>query len=200
MNLIKNLSIAGACIALAVGTGVAAQTAPLKANSVYKINVDDELEISVWGEQRLQREVKVLPDGSISFPLVGQLQAQGRIPQELEAKITEGLRGQYRGQVPQVTVSVKSAAGLSFSVLGKVRTAGTYAPGRYVNVLEAMSLAGGPTEFANLDRILILRKQGTALVQMRVSLGSVFRAVPGPADLADNNLPVLAPGDTVIVP
>jgi polysaccharide biosynthesis/export protein len=165
--------------------------------SAYRINAGDELEIYVWGEERLQRNVKVLPDGTIAFPLVGQLVAQGQRPQDLERAITAGLQGQYRGQVPQVTVSVIAPSGLQFSVLGRVRGPGSFAPGRYVNVLEALSLAGGPTEFANLDNITILRKRGDKLQTLRVAVGSLFK---GSSAGERVNVVRLETGDTIIVP
>lgn len=164
----------------------------------YRINPGDELEIYVWGEERLQRVVKVLPDGTFSFPLVGQVNALNRLPSDIEALVSQGLRSQYRDQVPQVTVSVKSPAGLQFVVAGKVRQPGLFTPGRYVNVLEAVSMAGGPAEFADLGKIVIVRKQGGRLISMRVELSSVLKGNPSNEDLA--RLPQIESGDSVIVP
>ncbi|MDE2621474.1 MAG: polysaccharide biosynthesis/export family protein, partial [Sphingomonadales bacterium] len=76
------------------------------SSTPYRINPGDEIEVYVWGEERLQRKVKVLPDGTMAFPLVGQLAVTGMLPKELEAVISERLQPQYRGQVPQVTVSI----------------------------------------------------------------------------------------------
>ena len=168
--------------------------------SEYRINAGDELEIYVWGEERLQRSVKVLPDGTIAFPLVGQLVAQGLLPQELELAISDRLRGQYRGEVPQVTVSIVAAAGMQFSVMGRVKAPGTFTPGRYVTVLEALSMAGGPNEFANLDNVLVIRKEGDRIRAFRVRLSAIFR---GGGNLDAGSLASIAtiqPGDTVIVP
>ena len=191
-------SAAPAQIAAAAGSSLAAATNPV--TSQYRINPDDELEINVWGEQRLQRDVRVLPDGTFSFPLVGQVLAQGRLTTEIEAAVTEGLRSQYRGEVPQVTVSVKKPSGLSFSVMGKVHSAGTFSPGRFVNVLEAISLAGGPNEFANLNNVMILRKTADGLKPFHVRLGAVFKSNPGADQISAQNIPVIMTGDTVIVP
>jgi polysaccharide export outer membrane protein len=167
----------------------------------YRINSGDELEIYVWGEERLQRAVKVLPDGTIAFPLVGQLLAQGLLPRELENAISTRLQGQYRGEVPQVTVSVVAPSGMQFSVMGRVKAPGTFTPGRYVTVLEALSMAGGPNEFANLDNVLVIRKQGDRIRAFRVRLASVFR---GGSNLDESgalaSIATIQPGDTVIVP
>lgn len=162
----------------------------------YRINPGDELEVYVWGEERLQRSVKVLPDGSFSYPLVGRVEAAGLLPADIEAAITKGLRAQYRDQVPQVTVSVRAPVGMQFSVAGKVRGQGTFTPTRYVNVLEAIGMAGGPTEFADLNNVTILRKQGDRLVTIKVRLNDVLKG-----NVRDNvDLPQIETGDTVIVP
>lgn len=164
----------------------------------YRVNPGDVLQISVWGEDRLQREVKVLPDGSFAFPLVGQIQAAGKLPSELETLITNGLKPQYRGPVPQVTVSVTSPAGFQFSVIGKVRSPGTFTPGRYVNALEALSMAGGPTEFAQVGDTRIVRKSGNTLETIPVRLGNALKGQSGSISVADN--PNIQSGDTLVVP
>lgn len=166
----------------------------------YRINPGDELQVFVWGEERLQRSVRVLPDGSFSFPLVGRVEAMNKLPTELQTVISEGLKGQYRGDVPQVTVSVTSPSGLQFSVIGKVRNPGTFNPGRYVNVLEALSFAGGPSEFANLGNIIVIRKEGDNLSSFRVRLNDLLRGSPSSDDLTTARIPQIRSGDTVIVP
>ena len=141
-------------------SGAAAPTADTARS--YTINPGYEIELYVWGEERLQRQLKILPDGSFSFPLIGRVVAAGKTLREIETIVTKGLESQYRGQVPQVTVSVKVASGLQFSVAGRVKGPGTFTPGRYVNVLEALTIAGGPDEFANLDNVVIVRKTSMA--------------------------------------
>ena len=175
--------------------GAAAPGAQLRA---YRINPGDELEIYVWGEERLRRDIKVLPDGTFSFPLVGKINALSKLPQEVEQEIYNGLRSQYRETVPQVTVSVKNAVGMQFSIAGKVRSPGAFTAGRYVNVLEALALAGGPAEFADVGNVRILRKTGTGLSVIRVRLTDVLKGNPSDRDLA--GLPQIESGDTVIVP
>jgi polysaccharide export outer membrane protein len=164
----------------------------------YRINPGDEIEIYVWGEERLQRTVKILPDGTFSFPLVGQVDALNKLPSDIEVAVSRGLRSQYRENVPQVTVSVKSPAGLQFTVAGKVKSPGAFTPGRYVNVLEALVMAGGPGDFANVGEIKILRKSGSRLIIIRAPLAGVLKGNPSARDLAD--IPQLESGDSVIVP
>jgi polysaccharide export outer membrane protein len=175
-------------------------TAPAAPVTAYRINPGDEIEVFVWGEERLQRVIRVLPDGSFSFPLVGQINALNKLPSEIEAIVSKGLSTQYKGEVPQVTVSVRSPNGLQFSVVGKVRSPGTFTPGRYVNVLEALSFAGGPTEFAQLGNIIVIRKEGEGLRSFRVRLADTLKGAPAQDDLSTRGIPQVRGGDTVIVP
>jgi polysaccharide export outer membrane protein len=179
-------------------TGTQAGTTAAATPRPYRINPGDELEIYVWGEERLSRDIKVLPDGTISFPLVGQVVALNRLPREVEQEIYNGLKSQYRETVPQVTVSVKNAVGMQFSIVGKVKAPGAFNTGRYVNVLEAVALAGGPADFADVGNVRILRKTGTGLTVIPVRLTDVLKGNPNERDLA--GLPQLESGDTVIVP
>ena len=174
----------------------AAHTSP--ASTPYRIHAGDELNIFVWGEERLQRNVRVLPDGTFSFPLVGQVNAQNALPSDIEKKITAGLAPQYRNAVPQVTVSVVSPAGLQFSIVGKVRSPGVFTPGRYVNALEALSLAGGPNEFAQLNNVVIVRKTPGGVQAIRVRLNDALRGSVD--DISSSKIPQIQAGDTIIVP
>lgn len=189
-----------AALLCGVGTVASAQQASQTASAgvAYRINPGDELDVLVWGDERLQRSVRVLPDGTFAFPLVGQVVAAGRLPSEMERIITTGLQPQYRGQVPQVTVSVKNPSGFQFSVVGKVKGPGTFTPGRYVNALEALSIAGGATEFADLGNIRIIRKSGNDLLTIRVRVVDALRG--GGGRLSTNDIPQILSGDTLVVP
>ena len=181
-------------------TNASSATAPnVDTARAYTVNPGDEIELYVWGEERLQRQLKVLPDGSFSFPLIGRVVAAGKTLREIEAIVTRGLESQYRGQVPQVTVSVKVASGLQFSVAGRVKGPGTFTPGRYVNVLEALTIAGGPDEFANLDNVVIVRKTAVGLTTIRARLSGIFKGAIPAGGLA-TSIPPIESGDTVIVP
>ena len=174
------------------------QPAVSSAGPAYRINPGDDIEVMVWGDDRLNRTVRVLPDGTFAFPLVGQVVAAGQLPSDLERIITAALQPQYRGPVPQVTVSVKNPNGYQFSIVGKVRSPGTYTPGRYVNALEAISIAGGPTEFASVGNVSILRKSGTQIQTIRVRLSNVLKGdVSG---LNGGDIPFIQSGDTLVVP
>ena len=177
-----------------------APTARTPDQTPYVINPGDTIEVYVWGEERLQREINVLPDGTFSFPLVGRVQAQGKLPSQIEQVISKGLESQYRGQVPQVTVSVRSPSGMQFSVMGRVNSPGSFTPGRYVNLLEALSMAGGPSEFADLDSISIVRKTAQGLTTIGARLQGIFKSSGAARAVARGEIPKIETGDTIIVP
>jgi polysaccharide export outer membrane protein len=129
--------------------------------TLYKINGGDLLHISVYGEKDLDRDVAVEPDGGVAFPLVGNLNAKGLTLAELQKKIADALRG--GSMLPnvtdaEVTVSLVKSTGNSFSVIGQVKQPGTFVTDTQVDVMQALSLAGGLTPFASKSRIIVLRR------------------------------------------
>ena len=191
-------ALAGMTVAVAAQAPLSVPSSATVAGTPYRVNPGDELEILVWGDERLQRIVLVLPDGTFAFPLVGQVNAAGRLPSEIERVITTGLQPQYKGPVPQVTVSVKKASGYQFSVIGKVRNPGTFTPGRYVNALEALAIAGGPAEFANPGGARVIRKSGDQLFVVPLRLQDALRG--DTSRLGPNDIPRIESGDTLVVP
>jgi polysaccharide export outer membrane protein len=185
----------GRAVYPAVPTGAQLGTANAPGPA-YRVSPGDDLEIMVWGDERLQKDVRVLPDGTFGFPLIGQVMAAGLLPSELERVITVALRPQYRDVVPQVTVTVKNPNGYQFSVIGKVRSPGTFTPGRYVSALEAIGIAGGPTEFADINKIRIVRRNGSQVVTIPVQVGGALKG-----DFSHlMEIPPIRSGDTVVVP
>ena len=122
----------------------------------YRVGPEDVLEISVWREEGLQKEVLVRPDGGISFPLAGDLQVGGKTVGEIQTAVTERVRAYVPGAV--VTVSAKSIAGYRIFVIGQVNEPGQYVVGRYIDVVQALALAGGMTPFAKESKIKIIRR------------------------------------------
>ena len=158
----------------------------------YRVLPGDILEISVWREEDLQREVLVRPDGAFSFPLCGDISANNQTIAQLQAEITRRL-GQYISD-PVVTVSVSEIQGNKVYVIGQVRDPGDFVVNPQVDVLQALSMAGGGTAFAKLNDIKILRRSN-----------GTQRAIPFRYDDVSNgkNLSqniVLQAGDVVIVP
>jgi polysaccharide biosynthesis/export protein len=158
----------------------------------YQVQPGDLLAISVWKEDTLQGDVLVRPDGGLSFPLAGDIQASGRSIEELDKIIAERLERFI--PKPVVTVALKQIGGNRVYVLGKVTHPGEYPFMKPVDVMQALSLAGGTTEFAALDDIVILRRENETVQAIRFRYGEVERG----KDLAQDV--VLRSGDTVVVP
>lgn len=141
----------------------AAQTSePVKADvevdSGYQIGPEDVLAISVWKEEGLKVEALVRPDGGLSFPLIGDIQAAGKTAVQLREEITRKLEKFIPD--PVVSISLLKVAGNKIYVIGKVNRPGEFPAGRYIDVLQALSMAGGLTPFAAENDIKVLRKEG----------------------------------------
>ncbi len=177
-----------------IGAALCASVAMAAAPSLedYQIEPEDVLEIYVWKEEQLQREVVVRPDGGVSFPLVGSITAAGKTTSALEADITKELSEYIPDAV--VSVSIKELKGLRIYVNGKVKKPGEYTLGRYVDVLQALTLAGGVTPFADANDIRILRRENGKEVVYRFNYSQVEKG----KNLSQNI--VLKPSDVVIVP
>ena len=158
----------------------------------YRIGPEDVLEIFVWKEPELQREVLVRPDGGISFPLAGDLEAAGRTPVEVQEELTKRLQRYIPEAV--VTVTVTKVAGYRIFVVGKVTNPGQFVVGRYVNVLQALTLAGGLTPYASENKIKVVRKKGGREITFPFQYSSVKKG----RKLEQNIL--LQSGDVVVVP
>lgn len=193
LNRLKILRIAIAALSLAIPAAAHAAD-----DNAYRINGGDTLHISVYGEPNLDKDVRVQPDGRISFPLVGNVTAFGMTLEELQLKVAEQLRqSQYFPNLTdnEVTVSMIQATGNSVSVIGQVKQAGTFNFDNRLDVMQVLSLAGGLTPFADKEGIKILRrdaegKQSTILFN--------YEAVEEGEEL-DNNI-ILRGGDVVVVP
>jgi polysaccharide export outer membrane protein len=180
---------------------IEAQAPAKPASATYHISPGDQLDIYVWGDERLQRSMNVLPDGSIAFPLAGTVSAAGRTPGDVETDLSKLLAPQYKGVAPQVTVSVKASTGMQVSVIGKVRSPGNFTLTRYVDLLGALALAGGTTDFADVGNIVILRRTGDRTTVIHAKLSGILKGKPSEEDLASPTaVPQLLAGDTVIVP
>lgn len=164
----------------------------------YRINGGDQLHISVYGEQNLTQDVIVQPDGWMSFPLAGNINALDLTLQELQAKIADNLRqSQYFPNITdsEVTVSMLKAVGNSVSVIGQVKQPGTFAFDTRLDVMQALSLAGGLTPFAGEDEIKILRRDASG---KQTAIAFDYSALEEGEKLDSNIL--LRGGDVVVVP
>ncbi len=158
----------------------------------YRIGPEDLLEISVWEDERLTKEVLVRPDGLISFPLIGEVRAGGRTASELTEAIVELLTPFV--PEPSVLVSIKEVNTLEVYVIGKVIEAGVYVVGHELDVLQALALAKGLAPFAAENKIKVLRREGGGQKVFPFRYGDVKIG----KNLEQNIM--LQRGDTVIVP
>jgi polysaccharide export outer membrane protein len=158
----------------------------------YRIGPADVLNIYVWKEPELTRDVTVLPDGKITFPLVGEIHAQGLTVAELKKVLTQKLQSYVTA--PEVTVVVTQPLSQRVYIIGKVGGAGplTLAPG--MTVLQALSAAGGLAQWADEKNIRVIRREGDKEVHLRFN----YKEYTSGKNLEQNIL--LKPGDTIVVP
>ncbi len=161
-------------------------------DSTYVIGPTDELNISVWDEDKLSRTVPVRPDGMISLPLLNDIQAAGKTPMQLRTLITEKLKNLVKD--PQVTVIVTAMNSQRVFVLGQVIRAGAYPILPGMTVLQGISSAGGLAQFANEKAITILRTENGQQIRLPFNYKDVVRGMK-----TEQNF-LLKPGDTIIVP
>jgi polysaccharide export outer membrane protein len=162
------------------------------SSDTYLMQPGDLLEVSVWGEEYLERDVAIQPDGMISFPLAGVLPAAGGDVRQLQEKLAERL-SQYIPD-PVVTVSIKDIRGNRIYVIGQVQRPGHFVMNPTVDVVQALALAGGTTPFAALNDIRILRRSGGKLTSIEFRYADVEKG----RNLQQNI--ILQSGDVIIVP
>ncbi len=162
------------------------------ADTEYVIGPEDVLEISVWKEPDISRSVPVRPDGKISLPLLNDVQAAGTTPMQLQTNISEGLRKFITD--PRVTVIITQINSRRVYVLGEVNRPGPFSMYPDMTVLQALSAAGGFTQFAKLTGIYVLRNEKGRQVTLPFNYKEVVRG-----QRAQENI-LLKPGDTIVVP
>jgi polysaccharide export outer membrane protein len=189
---IRALAWVFALVLLSPLAAVAQEPAPAAPTGAYGVNPGDILEISVWKEEDLQKQVIVRPDGYFSFPLTGDIRAAGRTIEEVRQDVAKNVSRFVPD--PVVSVAILEPRGSKIYVIGQVNRPGEYPINRFVDVVQAISMAGGFTPFAQLDNIRILRRQGTAQSAIPFSYGDIAAG-----KRLQQNI-VLEPGDTVLVP
>ena len=176
----------------------AAASAPAKAASVvagggaYVIGPEDALDISVWKDDTLKTTSLVRPDGGISFPLAGELVAAGKTADQLRDELRQRLQKYIPDAV--VTVAVVHIASYRIYVLGRVNKPGDFAVGRDVDILQALTLAGGLTPFAHENDIRVVRKVDGRSVTIPFRYSDAL----SDGDLSQNI--TLRSGDVLLVP
>jgi polysaccharide export outer membrane protein len=184
--------LASALVAALLAGGAAAQSESTTVEPAFRIGPEDILEISVWKEEGLKKDVLVRPDGGLSFPLVGDLKAAGKTVEEVRAELARRLEKYIPD--PVVSVLLQRVVSNKIYVIGRVAKPGDFPAGRYVDVLQALSMAGGLTTFADEKDIRVLRREGGT----QKAFGFDFKAVSRGEKLEQNIR--LQGGDVVVVP
>ncbi|HXK10016.1 MAG TPA: polysaccharide biosynthesis/export family protein [Vicinamibacteria bacterium] len=166
-----------------------AHPTPPAPSSGYTIGPADVLQITVWKEPDLTRDVTVRFDGMVTIPLVGDVQAAGRTPGQLADSLAESLKRFI--EVPRVTVAVNQPMSAHFFVVGQVTKSGEFPLSGRTTVLQGLALAGGFKEFAKPEGIVIVRQDQTVVPVN-------YKRIADGKDVSQNVL--LAPGDTIVVP
>ena len=134
----------------------------------YALGPEDVVQVWVWKEPDLSTTVMVRPDGRVSLPLVGEIDARGKTVIALQAEVRKGLETYISN--PVVTVIVKEVNYPKFSVLGEVRKPDVYKMRQKITVLDAIALAGGFTEYANRGKVIVLRKSSSPAQEYELDL------------------------------
>jgi polysaccharide export outer membrane protein len=174
------------------GKSTQASPAMVDTDPAYKIGPQDVLRIDVWKEPEISRAVPVRPDGKITLPLLNDVQAAGLTPQQLAAKISEGLKKFITS--PQVTVGVTEINSRKIFVNGEVSRPGAFPLLPNMTILQALSSSGGFTQFARLKNIYVLRMEDGKQVKHMFNYKD---AVSGKN--IEQNI-ILQGGDIIVVP
>jgi polysaccharide export outer membrane protein len=188
-------------LALMLGWGCAPKISPtVQAQATaaqvvedkYQLGPDDVVEVSVWKEPDLTKQIVVRPDGKISYPLIGEVQAAGKTVKQLREEISKRLEKYVTDA--QVTVILLKTQNYKIYVVGKVNKPGEFLVGRPVDVMQALAMAGGLTPFASPNKIVVLRHSGSAEQSLPFDYNDVVKGL-----FLEQNI-TLIPGDVVVVP
>jgi polysaccharide export outer membrane protein len=170
----------------------AVQSTAGESDDEYIIGGQDNLSISVWRENDFSGPVIVRPDGKVTMPLLGDMQAAGLTPMQLATSITEKLR-KYVAE-PRVTVVVTQMNSQRFYIMGEVGRGGAFPLQARTTVLQALASAGGFTELADTKKIYVLRKENGKEVKYPFNYKEVIKG-----NHREQNI-IVKPGDTIVVP
>ena len=165
------------------------------ASQDYEIGPEDILEILVWKNDALSKVVTVRPDGKISLPLIGDVQASGHSAVQVKEAIAEKLTEYYK-EPPQVSVIIEQAKNGVVYIIGEVQRPGQYVVKHGTTLLQSIALAGGFTPFASTNNIVILRRGDNGNQESTIKVR--YQDILSGRHLRSNR--VLRPLDTIIIP
>ena len=180
------------CTTLSCGNKKVAEKSIPPPGTQYIIGPEDILNINVWNEPQLSLSVPVRTDGKISLPLIHDIHVVNLTPLELKEELTKRFAEYVEN--PTVSVIVEQVNSLKIFVVGNVNTPGVFDVKREVNVLQAISMAGGFTEWAKKRKIKIFRKHGGVEKVIKINYNKIISGKN-----PELNIP-LQPGDTIVVP
>ena len=193
VSLLVIVAAATACGSSIPNYDYAAESNP--CDTEFVVGVSDRLQITVWQNRHVSTSLLVRPDGTITLPLVGDLQAAGKKPSQLKKEITDRLKTFIKEETAIVTVAVTEVNSYRFSVSGEVTNAGVFNRTHCVTVVDALALAGGFTRFASRDKIVIVRRDDQGqLRQIPISYDAIAKGGHQEMNL------VLHAGDQIVVP
>ncbi len=179
-------------LAILVMLGVLLSVRSVMAAEEYGIQPGDILQVSVWREEDLARDVLVRPDGGFSFPLAGDIRAEGQSAEQVREELAKRLEKYIPD--PEVSVAVQQIAGNKIYVIGKVNRPGEFIMNHDIDVMQALSMAGGTAIFAGLNKIKILRRNGVEQTAIPFQYAEVESG-----EKLEQNI-ILQRGDVVVVP
>lgn len=203
MRYLKMISVGFLLCSMLTQSGCLQSATPMvptdyEAPAGFLLGPEDELEITVWKNQELSRLTVIRPDGLISMPLIGDIQAAGLTAEALAQRITERLK-QYFATTPSVSVSVKTINSYSVFVMGEVAKPGKYQFKSYVTVLQAITTAGGFTVYAKRNKLQVLRvTENSDHIRREIHIPLRYDDLMAGRGEPGNIL--LQSGDTVLVP
>lgn len=168
------------------------QESTVSASGEYILGAEDVVEILVWRNEALSRTVSIRPDGKISLPIVGDLQAAGLSATQLRDSIKAHLQ-EYK-ETPEVSVIIREVNSLAVFIMGEVARPGKLQLRSETTLLQALSLSGGFTQYADPDNILLLRRESGGETRIRVRYKDIVNGRN-----PDGNV-LLRRGDTILVP
>jgi polysaccharide export outer membrane protein len=192
MKRMKSIILIAVMVFMVSGICFGKGTADNVYGADYRIGPGDVLDISVWKDEALTKLVTVLPDGKFSFPLIGDVVAAGKTVAALRNELNKKIEQYVPG--PNLSVVVQQVNSMLIYIIGRVNKPGRFALNSDINVLQALSMAGGLNPFAKKNKIMIFRKQGTKTVIFPFRYDYVSKG----EQLGENIM--LKRGDTIVVP
>jgi polysaccharide export outer membrane protein len=194
VTILGLLWVLGGCAASADATRASVASERDPRRTAFAIGPGDRIRVHVWKDEELSTEAFVRPDGSLTVPLVGEIRAAGLSAAELREEVRRRLDRYLKD--PVVTIAVTEVNSYVFTVTGEVAHPGSFSSRNWVTVSEAVTLAGGPSRYADPSDVVVIRRDrpNTSPRRLRVDYEAILQGLAPDQDI------YILPGDTVFVP